>query len=86
MSDRFVGMSESLMGPSCKAEAVTPSATALPYITKRLYVGGAGNVVVQLKGDVSPVTYYNVPAATYMDIRAAYVLTGTTATNIVAEY
>lgn len=91
MNDRFVGMSESLMGPSCKAMAVTPSASALPYVAKRIYVGGAGDVVLQLVGDTAPVVYTAVPAGTHLHVRAAYVFAGggggtTTATNIVAEF
>lgn len=87
MSDRFGGASEDLLGPATKAVAVTPNdANDLAYVAKRLWVGGAGNVtLITLGGDT--VEYASVPAGTYLNVRASRVkATGTTATNIVAEY
>jgi hypothetical protein len=78
----------SYRGPAADARAVTPADnTALPQgIAKRLYVGGAGDVtVVTLAGTVA--TYKAVPVGTYLRVFVQGVqATGTTATNIVAEY
>jgi hypothetical protein len=87
MADIYAGTGSDLLGPAANAAAVTPSDTAnLPTASKRLWVGGAGNVKVLTVGG-STVTYTAVPAGTYLKVRALQVFaTGTTATNIVAEY
>ncbi len=85
-NDRYEGDGDDLLSPASEAAAVTPSDTvALPVASKRLWVGGAGNVKVLTTGG-STVTYTAVPAGTYLQVRAAQVFaTGTTATNIIAE-
>ncbi len=85
--DPYEGAGGDLLGPAQFAAAVTPSDTAnLPTDCKRLWVGGAGNVKLTTVGG-STVTYTAVPAGTYLQVRAQQVFaTGTTATNIVAEY
>ena len=86
MTDRYANSSDDLLSPASHAAAVTPSDTVpLPNASKRLWVGGAGNVtLVTVGGDT--VTYTAVPAGTYLAVRAAQVkAAGTTATNIVAE-
>lgn len=87
MADDFAGAGDDLLGPAEYAAAVTPSDTAnLPTSSKRLWVGGAGNVKLVTVGG-STVTYTAVPAGTYLQVRAQQVFaTLTTATNIVAEY
>ncbi len=87
MPDRYAGSGDDLLAPASQAAAVVPSNTvALPFASKRLWVGGAGNVAVTTVGG-STVTYTGVPAGAYLNVRAQLVLaTGTTATNIVAEY
>jgi len=86
-NDRYAGMGDDLLSPASQAAAVTPSNSVnLPTASKRLWIGGAGNVALVTVGGAS-VTYNNVPAGTYLYVRAAQVLaTGTTATNIIAEY
>lgn len=72
-------------GPSRRAAAVTPSDTVdLSFVTRYLWVGGAGNVdVLTVNGD--DVTFEAVPAGTLLPIAARRVLAaGTTATKIVA--
>jgi hypothetical protein len=86
-NDRYAGSGDDLLAPASDGAAVTKSDTAnLPVASKRLWVGGAGNVaLVTVKG--TTLTYTAVPAGTYLYVRAQQVLsTGTTATNIVAEY
>ncbi len=87
MPDRYAGSGDDLLSPASLAAAVTPSNTvALPIASKRLWVGGAGNVSLVTTGGAA-VTYVGVPAGTYLNVRAAQVnATGTTATNIIAEY
>ena len=87
MVDRYNGAGDDLLGPASLAAEVIPSdVAALPIASKRLWVGGAGNVVLITTGGVS-VTYAGVPAGTYLNVRATQVnATGTTATNIIAEY
>ena len=84
--DRFPG-AEDLLSPAFHAGGVTPSDSAqLTFVSKRLWVGGAGNVQLITAGGEA-VTYVGVPAGTYLTVRAVQVkATGTTATNIVAEY
>jgi hypothetical protein len=69
------------------AVEVTPSDTeSLTFVSKRLFVGGAGNVTLVTAGGQT-VEYAAVPAGAYLNVRATQVMaTGTTATNIVNEY
>jgi hypothetical protein len=87
MFDRYAGTGDDLLAPASDGAAVTPSDTVpLATVSKRLWVGGAGNVrLVTVRG--APLTYASVPAGTYLDVRALQIMaTGTTATNIIAEY
>ena len=70
------------------AAAIIPDDnTDLAYATRSLWVGGAGNVTVMLAKASAPVTYYNVPAGTRLMVSTTRVYaTGTTATNLLAEY
>ena len=87
MVDRYAGMGGDLMSPSGDAAAVVPSDTVdFPNAPRRLWIGGAGNVTINTLAGHS-VTYTGVPAGAYLNIRASRVFaTGTTATNIVAEF
>ena len=87
MVDRYNGSGDDLLSPASLAAEVIPSdVAALPIASKRLWVGGAGDVSIVTTGGVS-VTYAGVPAGTYLNVRAAQVnATGTTATDIIAEY
>jgi hypothetical protein len=87
MVDRFAGSGGDLLSPASDGAAVTPSDTVdLAVAPRRLWIGGAGNVKINtLAGNA--LTYTAVPAGVYLQIRASRVFaTGTTATNIVAEY
>jgi hypothetical protein len=78
---------DDLLAPARNAAAVTPSDSApLAYVTKKLWVGGAGNLAV-IMANGETVTYTSVPAGTYLPIRVSQVkATGTSASNIVAEW
>lgn len=75
-----------LAAPAIKSANVTPNNDAdLSFVTRAIYVGGAGNVAVLLQDDSSAVSFVAVPAGTVLPIRAKRIrATGTTATNIVA--
>ena len=69
------------INPATSGGAVTKSdSTVLNF--KRLFVGGAGNVVIQHAGADSVVTFTGVPAGTYLDVAGVRVMAATTATNI----
>lgn len=50
---------------------------------KRLYIGGAGNVVVKKSVDGTAVTFSAVPVGAQLDVSGGRVMAATTATNIV---
>lgn len=72
--------------PATRAAAVTPNDGAdLAWPTRSLYVGGAGNISVDMADSGSAVVFNGVPAGTFMPLRVKRVrATGTTATLIVA--
>lgn len=75
-------------GPYDGAFAVTTSDVTVLTGVRGLYVGGSGNVTVEMLNPESlsaTVTFSAVPAGTVLPIAVERVLqTGTTATNIVA--
>jgi len=80
--------SNNISGPSEFYAAVTPSDTAgsgdLVYVSRAIYVGGAGNLIAITTQDTE-VTFTAVPVGTVLSIRAKRIkATGTTATNIVS--
>lgn len=83
MSDKFQNYSSSLASPATDAFAITPNdSTDLTQVTRALYVGTAGNIVVVLKSG-SEVTFSNVTSGSILPIRASRIkATGTTALNV----
>lgn len=86
MADTFSNNSQTLDGPAWNAAAVTPNDSAdLAQTCRALYIGGAGNVKVDMAETGSAVTFVGCLAGTILPIRAERVYdTDTTATNIVA--
>lgn len=74
--------------PADGAFAVTPSDVTVLVGARALYVGGAGNLTVEMlnpESAAATVTFSGVPAGTLLPISVERVLsTGTTATLIVA--
>lgn len=77
--------------PACDGAEVTPNdGTDLAISSRALYVGGAGDLKVTMKGGGfgetgSTITLQDVPAGTLLPLAVDRVFsTGTTATNIVA--
>ena len=86
-TDNFSYFTTGLKEPVIDAVAVTPSdVTDLTYMTRRIYVGGAGDVTVVMKSG-NTITFKAVPTGTVLEVRVSRIkATGTTATNIVALY
>jgi hypothetical protein len=85
--DQQMLLIEGMTSPANDALAVTPSDTApVTYVSRALYVGGAGNLSVTMQGGGN-VTFVAVPAGTVLPIRVTHVRsTSTTATSIVNLY
>lgn len=83
MTDSFKKHARSLTSPPEHALEIAPSdVAALPHLTRALYVGGTGDLALDLQGVV--VRLANVPAGSFLPLRARQVrATGTTATGIV---
>lgn len=78
------------LSASGRFEAITPNDTvdfSDSRATRRIYVGGAGNLVL-LPADGGPaVTFTGVPVGTMLEVAARRVnATNTTATNLVALF
>lgn len=87
MANPILNSSATLDCPAWNAAAVTPADADLPvFPTIGIYVGGTGNLTVQMAGG-GTVTFSAVPAGAYLPIRVDRVnATATTATLIVALY
>ena len=84
MKDEFSRHGASLTSPSTAAETIMPdNESDLAYATRALYVGEAGDVVVQLMSGET-VTLANMQAGTVYPMRVRRVLaSGTTASFLV---
>lgn len=84
MADRFAAYGADLGSPASVGFAVAPSdATNFDYVTRALWVGGAGNVVVVWSDDTTS-TLVGVAAGTLLPIRVKRInSTSTTATSMV---
>ncbi len=83
MQDNFSSHSNSLTSPASKAFAITPNDSLdLSEITRAIYVGGAGDLTVQMM-DGADATFVGVSAGTLLPLRARRVKVASTATNIV---
>lgn len=88
MADFFTNFLHGVEAPASNGRAVTPNDGAdLAEVTRAVYVGGAGDLRVMLRGDTAPVTLVAVPAGTFCPLRVKRVhATGTTATGIVGLF
>lgn len=71
--------------PASLAFAITPSNSAdFSYPTRGIWVGGAGDLTVDMAGSGTNITIPSIPAGTFLPIcvRRVYV-TGTDATDLV---
>lgn len=73
-------------GPAFNAVAITPADSDLAFNTAAIFIGGAGDIKVDMAGDGDAVVF-TVPAGALLPIQATRIYTtDTTATNIVALY
>jgi hypothetical protein len=88
MPDLFEKFSNNLESPAKFAVAVTPDDAAnLEYSSRSVYIGGTGDLSVEMVGDQANVVFTNVQAGTVLPIRVNKVhSTGTTANSIVSMY
>jgi hypothetical protein len=86
MADNFDRHASGLDSPASGAAAVTPSnSTDLSTFSRGLYIGGAGNITVDMVGGQTGVLFSNLVAGSVYPLRVSRVYaTGTTATGIVA--
>lgn len=85
-TDLFLSHQASLDSPYTKAAAITKSdADELSFVTRAIYVGGAGDISVILADDTAAVLLKAVPVGTLLRIRAKQVkATDTTASLLIA--
>lgn len=86
MVDRYPQHQTGPTDAAVYASAITPhNSNELPFVTRGIYVGVGGDIVVILSGDSAAVTLKNVPTGSILPIRAKIVqATNTTATNLIA--
>jgi hypothetical protein len=78
-----------LASPAYGHETVsgTTSVVTLAHTSRALWIGGTGNVSVNLvSSTANPATFTSVPAGTILPIRVTGFTTLTTATNIISLY
>jgi hypothetical protein len=76
-----------LSEPAGNLVAVTPNDSTDIAETRALWIGGAGNVTVDMAGGGTNVTVTGALAGTFLPLRVTRVYdTDTTATNILAVY
>ena len=74
--------------PAQSAVAITPSdASNLARESRGIWVGGAGDLKVDMVGTGTGVTFVGIPAGSLLPLRVSKIYaTGTTATDIVEVY
>jgi len=87
-ADPYESYRPGLESPGVHAYAITPSDTTdLSTTCRAIYVGSAGDIVVDMAGGETSVTFSNVTDGGMLPIRVRRVYsTGTTATNLVCVY
>lgn len=87
-TDTYKYQAGNILSGSKSFEAITPDdATQLTRLPRAIYIGGAGDLIVQGQDDTTDTTFVGLSAGQVLDIRPKFVkATGTTATNIVALY
>lgn len=86
-TDNFRVFPPQWVAPFQNGFSIAPSNSAnLNYVTRALWVGSAGSLVVDLSGGSSNVTISGIPAGTLLPLRAIKVKATSTANNIVGLY
>ena len=84
--DKFQHATDSVTAPAQSCAAITPSDLGpLPQVTKAIYVGTGGDIVLRAASDDADILFANVPAGTVLPVRVRAVrMAGTTAGQLVA--
>lgn len=88
-ADNFSKFTALLDDPYSNSFDITPTANVantFAYVTRAIYVGGAGSVVALLANDGASRSFANVPAGTTLKVRAVHVSNTSTATGLVGLY
>jgi hypothetical protein len=88
MADAFATRADDVSAPARYTVAVTPSDTTdLTDLPKAIYVGGGGDIALMAAADNTARIFKAAQAGSILPIRARRILvTGTTATNLIALY
>jgi hypothetical protein len=86
--DKFVNFQPGLQTPVRSSFVISPSDTAeLPFVTRALYIGSAGNITARLADDTASVTFNGLGAGSILPIRARQIYaTGTTAGMVLVGF
>lgn len=83
MADRFESSASGLDSPAQQAFAITPGTAELAETTRGIYVGGTGDISVEMKSGAL-VVFQEVPAGSLLPIRVVKIFAeGTSASAIV---
>jgi hypothetical protein len=79
-ADKFANFQGGLQTPVRTSFVITPSdTTELPFVTRAIYIGSAGNLTARLADDTTSVAFNGLPPGTVLPIRVRQVYaTGTT--------
>ncbi len=83
--DQQSGYAEGLNAPRNNGFAITPGTTNFAAVTRAVYVGGAGDVVLTL-ADNTTLTFKAVPVGTLLPVRAIACATTSGATYMLGLY
>ena len=78
---------DSPISPSSLAFTIVPhDSNPLTAVTKAIYIGQTGHVTLRAINSGADVIYRNVPAGSYLTVRASHIrASGTTAGDLVGE-
>lgn len=84
-TDTYQPYVDSVIAPAQTCFTINPNDTAdLPVITKSLYIGRSGDIMLVAASSETPVLFRNVVAGTTLDVRVRAVRqTGTSALDLV---
>jgi hypothetical protein len=86
IADPYADLVPATDGPLVGGFAVTPSVADLPFVTRAIMVGGAGDVAVVLRNGDQITLPGLLPGAVYPLRVTRVLIAGTTATGIVGLY
>jgi hypothetical protein len=86
--DPFINTQGGLQSPCRSTFVITPSDTnELPFVTRAIYIGSAGNLTARLAGDTASVAFNGLAPGTVLPLRVRQIFaTGTTAGMLLAGF